>query len=131
MSRVRLQRMFLKDLKDKKMINKNTFRDLYKKSKGGFFRSKRHIKIYLDEHDLIKKKGTKKVKEPKKEEKKVEEKKETKQEPKEEEKDVKKTEKKADKKKPVKEKKETKKEDKKIKVKSKKLLTGKKNVKKK
>lgn len=98
MNRVRLQRTFLKDLKDKKLIDNKTFRDLYKKSKGGFFRSKRHIKIYLEEHDLIKKKETKKVKK----EEKVEKKKETKQEPKKEVKDIKKTKKKAAKKKAVK-----------------------------
>ena len=56
MNRVRLQRNFLKELKDKKLIDKETFRDLYKKSKGGFFRSRRHIKIYIEEHNLIKKK---------------------------------------------------------------------------
>jgi len=54
MNRVRLQRAFLKDLKDKDLIDNKTFREIYKKIKGGFFRSKRHLKLYLEEHKLIK-----------------------------------------------------------------------------
>ena len=56
MNKIRLQREFLKEIKDKKIISNKTFRDLYLKSKGGFFRSKRHIKLYLDEHNLAVKK---------------------------------------------------------------------------
>ena len=52
--RVRLQRKFLKLLRDKKVVDKKTYHDLYLKSKGGFFRSKRHIKLYMKEHGLIK-----------------------------------------------------------------------------
>jgi ribosomal protein L19E len=36
-------------LKEKKIIDDKLYRELYLKSKGGFFRSKRHIKIYLEE----------------------------------------------------------------------------------
>ena len=54
--KVRIQRGFLKDLKNKNLISTNQYRELYSKSKGGFFRSKRHIKLYLAEHNLIKKK---------------------------------------------------------------------------
>ena len=53
---IRLQRKFIKELKDKSLIDAKTFKDLYAKSSGGFFRSKRHIKLYLEEHGLIKKK---------------------------------------------------------------------------
>ena len=53
MNRIRLQRDFLKDLKDHKKIKNETYRQLYRKAKGGFFRSKRHIKLYLEEHKLI------------------------------------------------------------------------------
>ena len=49
---VRVQRAFLKELVDKKITNRKVYRDLYLKSKGGYFRSKRHIKIFLEEHDL-------------------------------------------------------------------------------
>ncbi len=54
--RIRLQRDFLKELKTKKLINPATFRKLYSMSKGGFFRSKRHIKLYIDEHKMVKQK---------------------------------------------------------------------------
>ncbi len=54
MARVRLQREFLKELRTKKHIDTRTHRILYRKSKGGFFRSKRHIKLYIDEHGLAK-----------------------------------------------------------------------------
>ncbi|MGM5482893.1 MAG: 50S ribosomal protein L19e [Nanobdellota archaeon] len=52
-SKIRTQRSFIKDLKQKDLIANSTYRDLYSKSKGGFFRSKRHIKIYLNEHKLF------------------------------------------------------------------------------
>ena len=51
---VRAQRDFLKRGRDKGLISKKIYRDLYLKSKGGFFRSVRHIKLYLEEHKLIK-----------------------------------------------------------------------------
>jgi large subunit ribosomal protein L19e len=54
MNKIRLQRSFLRELKEKKVIDPKTFRNLYRKSKGGFFRSKRHIKLYLNEQGLIK-----------------------------------------------------------------------------
>lgn len=53
MNRIRLQREFLKELKEKELITNNTFRDLYLKAKGGFFRSKRHVKIYITENKLV------------------------------------------------------------------------------
>ncbi len=51
-NRVRVQRRFLQNLRDKNIINKASYRSLYMKSKGGFFRSKRHIKIYMEEHSI-------------------------------------------------------------------------------
>ncbi|MBW2983696.1 50S ribosomal protein L19e [Candidatus Woesearchaeota archaeon] len=54
-NQVRIQREFLKYLRDKGIIDKRVYRDLYLKCKGGFFRSKRHLKLYIDEHGLIKK----------------------------------------------------------------------------
>ncbi len=47
-NRIRLQRKFLKELKDKEKISSAVYRELYLKCKGGFFRSKRHIKLYLE-----------------------------------------------------------------------------------
>lgn len=55
MNKIRTQRAFLKTLKEKKLITNKTFSNLYRKAKGNLFRSKRHIKIYLDDHKLIKK----------------------------------------------------------------------------
>jgi large subunit ribosomal protein L19e len=51
---IRSQREFIRELRDKKLINGETYREMYLKTKGGFFRSKRHIKIYLNERKLIK-----------------------------------------------------------------------------
>ncbi|MEM3373844.1 MAG: 50S ribosomal protein L19e [Candidatus Woesearchaeota archaeon] len=53
-NKMRLQRSFLKNLKEKGKITNDVYKDLYLKSKGGFFRSKRHIKLYLTEKKLIK-----------------------------------------------------------------------------
>ena len=54
MAAIRLQRAFIKELKDKKIITPTTYHTLYLKTKGGFFRSKRHIKLYIKEHNLTK-----------------------------------------------------------------------------
>ena len=56
MEKIKVQRAFLKTLRDKKIIGANTYRKLYLKAKGGFFRSKRHIKLYIEEYNLGKKK---------------------------------------------------------------------------
>jgi large subunit ribosomal protein L19e len=55
-NRIRTQRQFLKELKDKDIISSAVYQQLYMKSKGGFFRSKRHIKLYIEEHKLATKK---------------------------------------------------------------------------
>ncbi|MFP4523760.1 MAG: 50S ribosomal protein L19e [Candidatus Woesearchaeota archaeon] len=55
MAKIRAQRGFLQELREKGLIDRKTFSDLYKKAKGGFFRSKKHIKLYIDEHRLVKK----------------------------------------------------------------------------
>ena len=52
---VRMQRVFLQNLRDNGVIDKTSYRSLYMKSKGGFFRSKRHLKIYIQDHGFIKK----------------------------------------------------------------------------
>ena len=53
MAKIRLQRLFLKKLLTSKKIPTTTYRSLYRKSKGGFFRSKRHIQLYIKEKGLI------------------------------------------------------------------------------
>jgi large subunit ribosomal protein L19e len=62
MNRVRSQRKIIKSLKDKKQISNKDYRTLYLKSKGGFFRSKRHIIMYMEEKKLISKNDTTKKK---------------------------------------------------------------------
>ena len=52
MGRIRVQRGFLKNLRDKKAIDLKSYRSLYMKSKGGFFRSKRHLKMFMQEHGI-------------------------------------------------------------------------------
>jgi len=54
MNKIRAQRKLLKLLKEKGIILEKEFRGLYKKAKGGFFRSKRHIKLFIEEQGLIK-----------------------------------------------------------------------------
>jgi len=51
---IRIQRIFLRNLRDKDVIDKSSYRSLYMKSKGGFFRSKRHIKLYIQEQGIKK-----------------------------------------------------------------------------
>ena|SRR3989344_5822022 len=51
-SKIRLQRELFGELKEKKLISIPTYRHLRQKSKGGFFRSPRHVKLYLTEKAL-------------------------------------------------------------------------------
>ncbi len=49
---IRVQRAFLQNLRNRDIIDQSSYRSLYMKSKSGFFRSKRHIKIYMQEHGI-------------------------------------------------------------------------------
>jgi len=51
-NKIRTQKKLLKLLIDKEIISKRNYRTLYLKSKGGFFRSRRHIKLYIKEQNL-------------------------------------------------------------------------------
>lgn len=53
MGRIRLQREFLQSMRTRELISNQTFTMLYRKSKGGFFRNKRHMKLYINEQKLI------------------------------------------------------------------------------
>jgi large subunit ribosomal protein L19e len=53
---VRTQRTLIKKLRENEIIDKTNFRALYRKVKGGFFRSTKHIKIFIQEQDMIRKK---------------------------------------------------------------------------
>jgi len=44
----------LKELKDKDLLIPGSFWNLYRKSKGGFFRSVRHIKLFIKEKGMVK-----------------------------------------------------------------------------
>jgi large subunit ribosomal protein L19e len=52
--KIRVQRMFLKNLKLKNFIDSKIYRQLYKQAKSGFFRSKNHLKTYILERNLMK-----------------------------------------------------------------------------
>jgi len=54
--KVRLQRKFLREVRTKELISNESYRQAYNKSKGGFFRSLRHLKLYLNEHSMLSKK---------------------------------------------------------------------------
>ncbi len=56
MIKVRAQRDFIKDLREKKLVTLTNYRSLYRKVKGGYFRNRRHIKLYLTEHKLFEEK---------------------------------------------------------------------------
>jgi len=56
MAKIRAQRKLLKDLREKGLITPQNYRLLYAKSKGGYFRNRRHIKLYLTEQHLIEEK---------------------------------------------------------------------------
>jgi len=53
MIKIRNQKVLLKQLRDNLQITKKDYRVLYRKAKGGFFRSLRHIKLFIEEHGLI------------------------------------------------------------------------------
>jgi large subunit ribosomal protein L19e len=52
---VRPLREMLKELRDSGKIDRPTYRMLYRLVKGGTFRSRAHLRIYLEQHDLLKK----------------------------------------------------------------------------
>lgn len=51
-NKIRAQRILLNELRGKKEISKKVHQDLYRKAKGGLFRSKRHILLFIQEHRL-------------------------------------------------------------------------------
>lgn len=55
-NKIRTQRKLIKLLRSKKLITPKTYNTLYRRTKGNFFRSRRHIKLFLEEHNLINKK---------------------------------------------------------------------------
>ncbi len=56
-NRVRLQRSYLQALRTGNVVDKAQFVEVYKKIKGGFFRSKRHLELFLTERGILKNVG--------------------------------------------------------------------------
>ena len=54
MIKIRALRAMLRKLKDEGKLETSTYRELYKKCKGNFFRSKRHLGLYISQNDLLK-----------------------------------------------------------------------------
>ncbi len=46
-NKVRALRKFLRSLKERGVVDTKTYRELYRKVSGGFFRNRSHLKIYL------------------------------------------------------------------------------------
>lgn len=53
-NKIRLQRYFIKSWRNNDTITRNAYHELYIKSKGGFFRSLRHLRLYAYEKGLLK-----------------------------------------------------------------------------
>ncbi len=53
--RIRAIRRELRKLRDEGKIDRSTYRKLYMMAKGGYFRDRSHLIMYIDEHDLWKK----------------------------------------------------------------------------
>jgi len=60
-NRIRVQRDLIATLKEKNLLDNKIYWMLYKKCKGGFFRSRRHLKLYIEEQGIIRKAGEKKA----------------------------------------------------------------------
>ncbi|MEX2721974.1 MAG: 50S ribosomal protein L19e [Candidatus Wukongarchaeota archaeon] len=60
MFRIRAQRRFLRELRDSRSVTPNTYRMLYKKAKGGTFKSVNALKMYIEEHKLYAKRKERK-----------------------------------------------------------------------
>ena len=52
---VRPIRRLLKELRETNRIDKDDYRELYLKIKGGYFRNKKHLLLYLKEKEMLKK----------------------------------------------------------------------------
>ncbi len=52
MNRIRAQRKHLTDLRERRIITVNTYRSLYRKAKGGEFRSIAELERYINDNNL-------------------------------------------------------------------------------
>lgn len=51
--KIRALRAMLCDFKEQDKLDVKTYRDLYRKSKGNFFRNKRHLALYIEQNNLL------------------------------------------------------------------------------
>jgi large subunit ribosomal protein L19e len=51
---IRPLRSMLKELREDESIEVSSYRKLYRMAKGGAFRSKNHMRLYMKDHDLLK-----------------------------------------------------------------------------
>jgi len=54
MRKIRLMRQTLQQLRSREKITQPTFKDMYRKAKGGFFRDRGHMLFYLEQNKLMK-----------------------------------------------------------------------------
>jgi len=50
---IRPQRQMISELKKSGAIDNETYKKLYKLSKGGVFRSRKHLELYMKEHKML------------------------------------------------------------------------------
>ncbi len=55
-NRIRKQRAYLKALRDKNFLDKATYRILYRRAKGGMFRSANYLRMYIQDNRMSKRK---------------------------------------------------------------------------
>ena len=53
MTKIRTLRKFFTEMRDRGTITQKTYSVLRRKAKGGLFRSKRHVKLYLEDQKLF------------------------------------------------------------------------------
>ncbi len=55
MNKIRLQRKTIKEFKEQDKIDSKNYRRLYLLAKGGFFRSKKHLLLYVEKNNMLRK----------------------------------------------------------------------------
>lgn len=56
MVKIRALRLLLKKFKDDSRLETSTYRDLYRKAKGNYFRNKKHMLLFIEQKSLLKEK---------------------------------------------------------------------------
>jgi len=52
--KIRPQRRMIKELREKDMLKEGMYRKLYMQTKGGMFRSRAHLQLYLKDKEMLK-----------------------------------------------------------------------------